>query len=74
MGSGGIAPCIINFDIRVEIPASRAGRFNPGKNPRYYPLDRRLADPRAGFDVVLRRKPLLLLVVKRWSRDPQLAD
>jgi hypothetical protein len=55
MGSGGIAPRILELGTRWEWLALHSGRFTTrGRAPRY-PLDTRLVGPRAGLDAVDKR-------------------
>jgi hypothetical protein len=74
LGSGGIAPRILDLSTRWTWVVSFTTQplYLQGKNP-YYLLNRRCVGPRAGLDVVMRRKipsplPAFILILSSHLR------
>jgi hypothetical protein len=57
-GNGGIAPHILDLSTRWRwvVNFMPWPLYSQGKNP-WYPLDRRLGEPRAGLDAVVKKIP-----------------
>jgi hypothetical protein len=61
LGSGGIAPRILNLDTRWRWVVSIVPWPLHPRRETLYPLDRRLGGPRAGFDAMAKTKTPALL-------------